>query len=50
LLRANAVHLGVVLEAGTHRVELVHFPRGLAGGLALAGLATAGIFLSLVRR
>jgi len=50
LLRANAVHLGVVLEAGTHRVELVHFPRGLAGGLALAGLATAGIFLSLLRR
>jgi hypothetical protein len=48
LIRANAVHMGVVLGAGTHRVELTHFPRGLTGGLVLAGvgvlaLAAAGL-------
>jgi hypothetical protein len=40
--------MGVVLGAGTHRVELTHFPRGLTGGLVLAGvgvlaLAAAGL-------
>jgi len=49
LLRANAIHMGVVLEAGTHRVEMVYFPRGLAAGLALAGLAGAGLLGFLVR-
>jgi len=41
--------MGVVLEAGTHRVEMVYFPRGLAAGLALAGLAGAGLLGFLVR-
>ncbi len=47
LLRANAVHMGVVLEAGTHRVELVHYPRGLTAGLVLAGLGAVGLALRL---
>ncbi len=47
LLRANAIHMGVVLEAGTHRVELVHSPRGLAAGLVLAGLAAVGLAVAL---
>ncbi len=49
VLRANAVHLGVVLEEGTHRVELEHFPRGLRAGLALAALAAALVLLALAR-
>jgi hypothetical protein len=46
LVRANAVHMGVVLGPGTHRVELTHYPRGLTAGLvlgALALLALAGV-------
>lgn len=49
LLRTNAIHMGVVLEAGTHRVELLHYPRGLTAGLVLAGLAGAGILLAVAR-
>ena len=43
LLRANAVHMGVVLGAGTHRVELTHLPRGLTAGLVLAGLGALAL-------
>jgi hypothetical protein len=41
LVRANAVHMGLVLGPGTHRVELTHRPRGLTAGLVLAGLGVA---------
>jgi len=47
LLRANAVDMGVVLPAGTHRVELVHYPRGLNVGLLFAAVAAGGIVLAL---
>jgi hypothetical protein len=50
LTRANAVHMGVVLGPGTHRVELVHRPRGLFAGLFLAGLGVlALVALGIVR-
>jgi hypothetical protein len=45
LLRANVVHMGVVLGPGTHRVELTHSPRGFVAGLVLAGM---GVLLLLV--
>jgi Bacterial membrane protein YfhO len=50
LLRANAVHMGVVLEAGTHRVQLTHFTRGLTPGLVLAGVGVLVLALAWAGR
>ncbi len=53
VLRVNGDRMGVVLEAGTHRVVLTHRARGLGVGLALAALAAgglAGAFLAGRRR
>jgi hypothetical protein len=43
VLRVNGDRMGVVLEAGTHRVVLTHRARGLGVGLALASLAACGL-------
>jgi hypothetical protein len=53
VLRVNGDRMGVVLDAGTHRVVLTHRARGLGVGLALASLAAgglAGAFLAGRRR
>jgi hypothetical protein len=43
VLRVNGDRMGVVLDAGTHRVVLTHRARGLGVGLALASLAAGGL-------
>jgi hypothetical protein len=48
VLRVNGDRMGVVLEAGTHRVVLTHRARGLGAGLALAALAAFGLVGALV--
>ncbi len=50
LTRANAVHMGVVLGPGTHRVELTHHPRGLIAGLVLAGLGVLSLVAAGILR
>jgi hypothetical protein len=44
----NLAQIGVVLPAGTHYVTLRYTTRGLAAGLALAGLG--GILLAVAAR
>jgi hypothetical protein len=48
VLRVNGDRMGVVLDAGTHRVALTHRARGLGTGLALAALAAGGLVSALV--
>jgi uncharacterized membrane protein YfhO len=48
ILRVNGDRMGVVLEAGTHRVVLTHRARGLGAGLALAALAAFGLVGALL--
>jgi hypothetical protein len=48
VLRVNADRMGVVLEAGTHRVVLTHRARGFSAGLVLAALGVAGLAVALV--
>jgi hypothetical protein len=43
LVRANAVHMGLVLGPGTHRVQLTHYPRGLTAGLVLGALGALAL-------
>jgi hypothetical protein len=43
VFRVNATHLGLVLEAGTHRVRFAHRAQGLREGLVLAGLGGLGL-------
>jgi hypothetical protein len=43
VVRVNADRMAMALEPGTHRVVLVHRPRGFAAGVALATLALAGL-------
>jgi hypothetical protein len=49
LLRVNALQLGVVLPAGVHEVGLRHAPPGFGPGLALAGVAAAGLAVAARR-
>jgi hypothetical protein len=49
LLRVNGDRIGVVLEAGTHRVVLTHHARGLGAGLGLASLAAFGLAAAVGR-
>jgi hypothetical protein len=50
VLRVNGDRMGVVLEAGTHRVVLTHRARGLRAGLVLAALAACGLAAPLLAR
>jgi hypothetical protein len=43
VLRVNGDRMGVVLEAGMHRVALTHHARGLAAGLVFAALGALGL-------
>jgi hypothetical protein len=43
VLRVNGDRMGVVLEAGTHRVVLTHRARGLVAGLVLAAAGALGL-------
>jgi hypothetical protein len=50
LFRVNHVQMGLVLEAGTHRVALRYGARGLAAGVALAAVAGIALARGVVRR
>jgi hypothetical protein len=50
VLRANGKHRAVWVPAGRHGVELRYVPPGLGVGLALTGLAAAGLVLVAVFR
>jgi len=49
VLRVNYAQMGVVLQAGAHRVRLRHRPRGLDAGLLLAAATLAGLGFSIWR-
>lgn len=48
ILRANYLHRGVILPAGTQRVEFRYVPRLLYGCLIAAGLALACVLTAIV--
>jgi hypothetical protein len=49
VLRVNDVQMGVVLEAGLHRVTLRQQPRGLVAGLAAAAASALGLLAAITR-
>jgi hypothetical protein len=50
VLRVNGDRLGVVLQAGTHRVVLSHAARGFGVGLVVATLVASALALARLRR
>ncbi len=49
VLRVNADRIGVVLQAGTHRILLAHAARGFGLGVVVAGVAACALALLELR-